>query len=173
MIPWVFNFSFIITFMNFTIVPWEPLSLWLVPLVLVNSSHQWPVIRWFSSMFNCDTFTHMLEFILWSSQDAVEDTESCLIWLRLRGVMCYSWLYRSCCYTDGCHHTMGLYIYDDPSISDSCIHALDLRLHMILLYWMVMPMAWVFSYSPYHPYGCIHTVDSWYQICMCICVLDL
>ena len=58
----------------------------------------------------------------------------------------------------------GLYIYDDPSISDGCIHALDLRLQMILLHWMDVPMPWIFSYSPYYLDGCIHTVDSCFDI---------
>ena len=41
-------------------------------------------------------------------------------------------------YTDGCDHTVGLYMYDDPSISGGCVHNLDLRLHLILLIQMVV-----------------------------------
>lgn len=128
MIPRVFDFSFVITFTNCTVVPWEPFPLWVVPLVHVNGLHQWPVRRWFSSMFDCDTFIHMLKFILWLGRDGVQDPESCMIWLRLQGVICYSWLYTCFFYTDGCDHTVWLYIYDnDTSILNGCVHTLDIR----------------------------------------------
>jgi len=39
-----------------------------------------------------------------------------------------------------------------------------LDLQMILLIWMVAPMLWILSYSPYHPKGCVHTVDSCFYI---------
>lgn len=45
---------------------------------------------------------------------------------------------------DDCDHTVGLYIYDDdPSISNGCFHALDLR----------------FTDDPFHLDGCAHVVD--------------
>lgn len=44
---------------------------------------------------------------------------------------------------DGCDHTVGLYIYDDTSISGGCVHTLDLR----------------FTDDPSHSDGCAHVVD--------------
>ena len=35
---------------------------------------------------------------------------------------------------------------------------------MILLYWMVVPMPWIFSYKPYYLDGCIYIVDSCFSI---------
>lgn len=76
---------------------------------------------------------------------------------------------------------MGPYIYDDddPSISNGCVHTVDLRVpddpfhsdgcpHIVDLF------AWSFL-----SYGCVHTMDSCFLIydrgiiCMCICVLHL
>lgn len=40
LISWVFDFIFVITFMDCIVVPWEPLSLWVIPLMPVNDLHQ-------------------------------------------------------------------------------------------------------------------------------------
>ena len=125
----VFEFGFIITFMDCTIVPWEPLSLLVVSLIPVNGPHHWPVIRWFSSMFDFNTFLHMLGFVRWSGRDGVQDPESCLFWLRLHGVICHSWLYTFLYYMNGCDHTVGLYIDDDPCYLDGCAHTM---IHVLL-----------------------------------------
>jgi len=127
MIPRVFDFGFFFTFMDCTVVPWGPLSLLVVPLVPINGPHHWPVIRWFYSIFDFDTFIRMLEFIIWSCWDGAQDLESCLIWLKLCGVVFYSWLYTCFSYADGCDHTVGLYTYDYPSILDGYVHTLGLR----------------------------------------------
>jgi len=160
MIPRVFDFSFIITFIDCTLVPWDPLSLLVVSLIPINGPHHWSILRWFSSMFDFNIFIHILEFILRLGWDGAQDPESCLIWLRLCGLICYSWLYTCLCYTYGCNHTMGLYIYDDPFISDGCVHTLDLRFTDDPSHLDGCAIPWIFSYSPYHLDGCIHIVDS-------------
>jgi len=47
------------------IVPWGPLSLLVVSLGLVSSSHHWLVIKRLSSMFDVNTSIHMLWYVLW------------------------------------------------------------------------------------------------------------
>ena len=47
-------------------VPWEPLTLLVVPLTLVNGLHHWPVLKKFSSMIEFNTSIHILEIVLWS-----------------------------------------------------------------------------------------------------------
>jgi len=99
-------------------------------------------IRWFSSMFDFNTFICMLGFVHWSGQDEAQDPESCLLCLRLHGVLCYSWLYTCFYYTYGCDHTMRLYIHDDPCYLDGCAHTMDLLS------------------SLHHSDGCVHVIDS-------------
>ena len=50
------------------LVPWDAFSLLVVSLALVNGSHHWPVIEWLYSMFDINTFIHMLGFVLWSGR---------------------------------------------------------------------------------------------------------
>jgi len=61
------------------IVPWGPLSLLVVSLALVNSSHHRLVIKKISSMFDINTSIHMLEFVLLSGRVGAQDP-----WLRLQ-----------------------------------------------------------------------------------------
>lgn len=66
-IPGVFNFNSCFTLRGlYWIVPWEPLALSMVPLVLVNGLHHLPIIRKFSIMLDLNTSIRMLEFVLWS-----------------------------------------------------------------------------------------------------------
>ena len=68
-IPGVFDISsFIHILWTMFPVPWEPLSLLVVYLALVNGSHHWLVIKWLLSMFDFNTFIRMLEFVLWSGR---------------------------------------------------------------------------------------------------------
>ena len=75
------------------VVPWEPLTLWVVSLALVNGSHHWLVIKWFSSMFDFNTSIHMLEFVLWSGGVGAQDPGLQSQKSRLQRVMSHSWLY--------------------------------------------------------------------------------
>ena len=47
-----------------TLVPWFPFSLSVGDLASVNGIHQWPVITWWSIMFDLDTFIHMMGHVL-------------------------------------------------------------------------------------------------------------
>lgn len=135
----VFKFSsFIHIPRTMLLVPSEPLSLFVVPLVLVNSSHQWPVIKWLSSMFDLNTSIHMLEFVLWSGRVGTQDPGFILRKSRLQGDVIWSYQYTrlsqmddydhtmSCCMwsfslLDGCDHTL---VSIWSSLFDGCAHAL-------------------------------------------------
>ena len=75
------------------VVPWEPLTLWVVSLALLNDSHHWTIIKWFSIMFNFNTSIHMLEFVLWSGGVGAQDPGLQSQKSRLQWVMSHSWLY--------------------------------------------------------------------------------
>ena len=47
-----------------TVVPWFPFSLSVGDLASINSIHQWPVIRWWTTMFDLDTFIHIIGHVL-------------------------------------------------------------------------------------------------------------
>lgn len=91
------------------IVPWEPLSLLVVSLIYVNVLHYSQVIRWFSIMFEFNTFICMLEFRDWWGRDGAQDPGFCLIESRLHGVMSYTWLYTFSLWMDCCDHIVGPY----------------------------------------------------------------
>jgi len=75
------------------LVPWEPLSLLVVSLTLVNGSHHWPVIKQLSSMFHFNMSIHVLDFVLWLSRVGAQDPGLISQKLRLWGEMIHSWLY--------------------------------------------------------------------------------
>ena len=54
----------IFTLVGFHFVPWFPLSLSVGYLTSIDSIHQWPVIRWWTIMFNLDAFIHMMGHVL-------------------------------------------------------------------------------------------------------------
>ena len=68
------------------IVPWGPLSLLVVSLAIVNSSHHWLVIKRLSSMFDVNTSIHILGSILWSGHVWAQD-----LGLRLQKVQVAKW----------------------------------------------------------------------------------
>jgi len=141
-IPWVFELNFIIIFTDCSIVPWGVLSLLVVSLLSIKVTHHWLVIKWFSSMLDFNTFICLLEFKHSSGQDGAQDPESCLLWLKLHGVLFYSWLYTYFYYIDGCDHTMRLYIHNDPCYLDGYTHVNDLL------------------FSLHHLDGYFHAMDS-------------
>ena len=90
------------------LVPSKPLSLLAVSLALVNGSHHWPVIKRLSSVFNFDTYIHMLEFVLWLGRVGALDPGLRLQKSWLRGDVTWSCLYTCLFQMDGCDHTMSL-----------------------------------------------------------------
>ena len=54
-----------------TLVPWFPFSLLVGYLMSVNGIHQWPIIRQWTTMFDLDTFIHIVGHVL--IPDCVED----------------------------------------------------------------------------------------------------
>ena len=47
-----------------TLLPWFRFSLLVRCLASFNDIHQWPVMRWWSIMFNLDTFIHVMGHVL-------------------------------------------------------------------------------------------------------------
>ena len=47
-----------------TLVPWFPFSLLVGDLASVNGIHQWPIIRRWTTMFDLDTFIHIVRHVL-------------------------------------------------------------------------------------------------------------
>ena len=47
-----------------TLVPWFPFSLLVGDLMSVNGIHQWPIIRWWTTMFDLDTSIHIVGHVL-------------------------------------------------------------------------------------------------------------
>ena len=75
------------------VVPWGPLSLWVVSLVLVNDFHHWPVIRCF---LPCSTPTNLfawLDSYIGLIEIAMKTLGHLWFWSRVRGDIEYSWLY--------------------------------------------------------------------------------
>ena len=52
------------TLVRFHYVPWFPFSLSVGDLASVNGIHQWPVIRRWTTMFNLDTYIHIVGHVL-------------------------------------------------------------------------------------------------------------
>jgi len=61
---------------------------------------------------------------------------------------------------------MGLYIYDDddPSMSDGCVHTLDLRLTNDPFHLDGCAHSVIFSHNPFYLDGCFHIMDSCFDI---------
>ena len=66
-----FTSTHLFTLVRLHFVPWFPLSLSLGDLVSVNGIHQWPIIRWWTTMFDLDTSICIVGHVL--TIDCVED----------------------------------------------------------------------------------------------------
>lgn len=120
----VFDFSSFIHILWFVLlVPWEPLSLLVVSLALVNGPHHWPVIKRLSSMFDFNTSIHMFGFVLWLGCVGVQDRGLRLQKSRLQGDVTWSCWYTCLSQMDGCDHTMSCYMWSF-SLLDGCDHTL-------------------------------------------------
>ena len=110
----------------------------VVPLASINSFHHWLVIRRCSCMFDFISHIRMLELVLCSGRDGVQDPRFCLLESRLRfcGLLwLFTWL------TDWMVATIPESIL--RSSLDGCVHALDLD-GCILCY------GWLCPYHIYH-----------------------
>lgn len=105
------------------LVPWEPLSLLVVSLTLVNGPHNWPVIKRLSNMFNFNTSIHMLEFLLWLGHVGAQEPGLKLQKSRLQGDVTWWCWYTFLSHMDGWNHTMSCYMWSF-SLLDACDHTL-------------------------------------------------
>lgn len=107
-------------------VPWEPLTLLVVSLMLVNCLHHWSVIKQFSSMLDLSTSIHILEIVLWSV--GIQDPIITLHKFGLSGLVC-----------DSIHDSLIGWLRPYLSLSG--------QLRPYLSFYMVLPTGWL---HPYH-----------------------
>ncbi len=110
-------------------------------------------------MFDFDSYIRMLELVLCSGRDGAQDPGFCLLGSRLRFCGLLSLLYDS--FTGWLRPCLSLFI-NPHWMAASIPWIVDLQ--VIPFIWMVVPMPWISSHSPCYPDGCVHTVDSCFDM---------